>query len=115
MGDRAAVGPVAAAGRVSRGSALRMETAASVAGHDRDCYAALRTALDHRDSVERLVVMDGVPIVEALDQPSANALSSTVPKRVIGCLDATSVASSRSAQSRTLNPAMLSTVPASGP
>ncbi|WP_328473795.1 alpha/beta hydrolase [Actinoplanes sp. NBC_00393] len=38
----------------------------AVAGHDRGCYVALRLALDHPDAVTRLVVMDGVPISEAL-------------------------------------------------
>lgn len=38
----------------------------AVAGHDRGCYVALRAALDHPDAVSRLVVMDGVPISEAL-------------------------------------------------
>ncbi|MBM2615984.1 alpha/beta hydrolase [Actinoplanes sp. LDG1-06] len=37
-----------------------------VAGHDRGCYVALRLALDHPDAVRKLVVMDGVPISEAL-------------------------------------------------
>jgi haloacetate dehalogenase len=35
-------------------------------GHDRGCYVALRLALDHPDAVSQLVVMDGVPISEAL-------------------------------------------------
>ncbi|GIM96550.1 alpha/beta fold hydrolase [Paractinoplanes toevensis] len=38
----------------------------AAAGHDRGCYVALRLALDHPDAVNRLVVMDGVPISEAL-------------------------------------------------
>jgi haloacetate dehalogenase len=38
----------------------------AVAGHDRGSYVALRLALDHPDAVSRLVVMDGVPISEAL-------------------------------------------------
>jgi len=38
----------------------------TVVGHDRGCYVALRLALDHPDAVDRLVVMDGVPISEAL-------------------------------------------------
>jgi haloacetate dehalogenase len=33
---------------------------------DRGCYVALRMALDHPDVVSRLVVMDGVPISDAL-------------------------------------------------
>jgi haloacetate dehalogenase len=40
----------------------------AVAGHDRGALAAYRTALDHPERVERLVVMDGVPIVEALER-----------------------------------------------
>jgi haloacetate dehalogenase len=35
-------------------------------GHDRGCYVVLRMALDEPDAVSRLVVMDGVPISEAL-------------------------------------------------
>lgn len=35
-------------------------------GHDRGCYVALRAALDFPAVVSRLVVMDGVPISEAL-------------------------------------------------
>jgi haloacetate dehalogenase len=38
----------------------------AVGGHDRGCYVALRMALDHPQVVTRLVVMDGVPISEAL-------------------------------------------------
>lgn len=38
----------------------------AVVGHDRGCYVALRAALDCPDVVDRLVVMDGVPISEAL-------------------------------------------------
>ncbi|MFI5897305.1 alpha/beta fold hydrolase [Actinoplanes sp. NPDC051513] len=38
----------------------------TVVGHDRGCYVALRLALDHPGLVDRLVVMDGVPISEAL-------------------------------------------------
>jgi haloacetate dehalogenase len=40
----------------------------SVAGHDRGCYAALRTALDHPGNVQRLAVLDGVPTLEALER-----------------------------------------------
>ena len=43
----------------------------AVVGHDRGCYVAMRLALDHPDSVARLVVMDGVPIVEAVDRCDA--------------------------------------------
>jgi haloacetate dehalogenase len=38
----------------------------AVVGHDRGAYAALRTALDHPGRVERLAVLDAVPIGEAL-------------------------------------------------
>jgi haloacetate dehalogenase len=40
----------------------------TVVGHDRGAYVALRTALDHPASVERLAVLDAVPIGEALDR-----------------------------------------------
>jgi haloacetate dehalogenase len=43
----------------------------AVAGHDRGAYAAFRTAMDHPDAVSRLVVMDAVPIYEALDRADA--------------------------------------------
>jgi haloacetate dehalogenase len=43
----------------------------AVVGHDRGSYVAYRTALDHPGAVERLVVMDGVPIVEALERCGA--------------------------------------------
>ena len=43
----------------------------SVAGHDRGCYVALRLALDFDERVDRLVVMDGIPISEALDRCDA--------------------------------------------
>jgi haloacetate dehalogenase len=40
----------------------------AVVGHDRGSYVAYRTALDHPDRVSKLVVMDGVPVVEALER-----------------------------------------------
>jgi haloacetate dehalogenase len=43
----------------------------AAAGHDRGCYVALRLALDHPREVSRLVVMDGVPISEALARCNA--------------------------------------------
>jgi haloacetate dehalogenase len=46
-------------------SKLGFPTFAAV-GHDRGCYVVLRLAFDHPDAVSRLVVMDGVPITEAL-------------------------------------------------
>ncbi|WP_235966473.1 alpha/beta fold hydrolase [Micromonospora rubida] len=44
---------------------------AAVVGHDRGCYVAMRTALDHPDRVTRLGVLDGVPIGEALARADA--------------------------------------------
>lgn len=38
----------------------------SVVGHDRGSYVALRAALDHPQAISRLVVLDGVPMAEAL-------------------------------------------------
>ena len=43
----------------------------AVAGHDRGAYVALRLALDQPTRVDRLVVMDAVPISEALDRCDA--------------------------------------------
>lgn len=42
-----------------------------VVGHDRGAYVALRFALDHPDRVERLAILDAVPICEALDRADA--------------------------------------------
>ena len=47
----------------------------SVVGHDRGAYAAFRTALDHPGAVERLAVLDAVPIVEALERCDARFAS----------------------------------------
>jgi haloacetate dehalogenase len=38
----------------------------AVAGHDRGAYVALRTALDYQDRTTHLVILDAVPIGEAL-------------------------------------------------
>ena len=43
----------------------------TAAGHDRGSDVALRLALDHAKQVERLVVMDGIPIVDTLDRCDA--------------------------------------------
>ncbi|AQZ66423.1 hydrolase [[Actinomadura] parvosata subsp. kistnae] len=43
----------------------------AVAGHDRGSYVAHRLAADHPDVVTRLVVMDGIPIGEALARADA--------------------------------------------
>ena len=47
----------------------------AVAGHDRGAYVAFRTALDHPQVVDRLVVMDAVPIGEALARCDATFAS----------------------------------------
>lgn len=43
----------------------------AVAGHDRDGYVAYRTALDHPERVSRPAVLDGIPIIERLEQCDA--------------------------------------------
>ena len=43
----------------------------AVVGHDRGRYVALRLAMDHPEAVTRLAVLDGVPIVEALERCDA--------------------------------------------
>lgn len=43
----------------------------TVAGHDRGCYVAYRTALDHPERVDALAVLDGVPMVEAVERADA--------------------------------------------
>jgi haloacetate dehalogenase len=48
----------------------------AVVGHDRGAYVALRTALDHPDAVTGLVVMDAVPIGEALARCDAKFAAS---------------------------------------
>jgi haloacetate dehalogenase len=48
----------------------------AVVGHDRGAYVASRLALDHPHAVTHLVVMDAVPIVEALDRADARFASS---------------------------------------
>jgi haloacetate dehalogenase len=47
----------------------------AVAGHDRGTYVAARMALDAPDRVSRLVVMDGIPIGEALRRADARFAS----------------------------------------
>src|SRR4051794_7509565 len=56
----------AVAGDLVRLMAELGHPAFAAVGHDRGCYVALRLALDHPGAVNRLVVMDGVPISEAL-------------------------------------------------
>jgi haloacetate dehalogenase len=40
----------------------------AVVGHDRGALVAERVALDHQDAVERLVIMDALPVVEHLER-----------------------------------------------
>jgi haloacetate dehalogenase len=40
----------------------------AVVGHDRGSLVAFRTAMDHPDAVERLVIMDGLPVIEHLER-----------------------------------------------
>ena len=47
----------------------------AVVGHDRGAYVAQRCALDHPERVERLVVLDAVPIGEALSRCDARFAS----------------------------------------
>lgn len=43
----------------------------SIVGHDRGSYVAFRAAMDHPERIEKLAVLDGVPIVEALERCDA--------------------------------------------
>jgi haloacetate dehalogenase len=49
---------------------LGFETFALV-GHDRGSYTAFRTAMDHPTVITRLAILDGVPILEALERCNA--------------------------------------------
>jgi haloacetate dehalogenase len=40
----------------------------TVAGHDRGALVAFRLAMDHPEATKRLVIMDGLPVVEHLDR-----------------------------------------------
>jgi haloacetate dehalogenase len=40
----------------------------SIAGHDRGSYTAFRAAMDYPDTVKSLSILDGVPILEALER-----------------------------------------------
>jgi haloacetate dehalogenase len=48
----------------------------AVVGHDRGAYVAFRAAMDHPGAVSRLVVLDAVPIVEALERCDAGFAAS---------------------------------------
>ena len=43
----------------------------AVVGHDRGAYVAFRAALDHPDAITHLVVLDAVPILDALERCDA--------------------------------------------
>lgn len=43
----------------------------AVVGHDRGSYTAFRTAMDHPSAVSHLAILDGVPILEALERCDA--------------------------------------------
>ncbi len=43
----------------------------SVVGHDRGSYTAFRLAMDHPAAITRLALLDGVPILEALERCDA--------------------------------------------
>jgi haloacetate dehalogenase len=47
----------------------------ALVGHDRGAYVAFRLAMDHSEAVERLVIMDAVPIGEALARCTAKFAS----------------------------------------
>lgn len=46
-----------------------------LAGHDRGSYSAFRTTLDHPSHVLKLAILDGVPILEALERCDARFAS----------------------------------------
>jgi haloacetate dehalogenase len=48
----------------------------AVVGHDRGALVAFRTAMDHPDAITRLVVMDGLPVVEHLERLSESFVRS---------------------------------------
>jgi len=47
----------------------------NLAGHDRGSYTAFRAALDHPERVLKLAILDGVPILEALERCDARFAS----------------------------------------
>ena len=44
----------------------------ALVGHDRGSYTAFRTAMDHPGAVSHLAILDGVPILEALERCNAD-------------------------------------------
>lgn len=43
----------------------------NIAGHDRGCYTAFRTAMDHPKRVTKFAALDGIPILSALERCDA--------------------------------------------
>jgi len=43
----------------------------AIVGHDRGSYTAFRTAMDHPDATTHLVILDGIPIADALERCNA--------------------------------------------
>ncbi|MGF1625383.1 MAG: alpha/beta fold hydrolase [Alphaproteobacteria bacterium] len=43
----------------------------AIVGHDRGSYTAFRAAMDHPRAIDRLAILDGVPIIEALERCDA--------------------------------------------
>lgn len=44
----------------------------AVVGHDRGAYVAFRAAMDHPHAIDRVAVLDAVPIIEALERCDAH-------------------------------------------
>lgn len=44
----------------------------AIVGHDRGSYTAFRTAMDHPSCITHLAILEGVPIIEALERCDAN-------------------------------------------
>jgi len=43
----------------------------AIVGHDRGSYTAFRAAMDYPEAISKLVILDGVPILEALERCTA--------------------------------------------
>ncbi len=69
--DHSAHSKRAAAGDMVRLMRLLGHEQFALAGHDRGSYVALRLALDHRDLVSRLALLDCIPISEHLARADA--------------------------------------------
>ncbi|MCD1571214.1 alpha/beta fold hydrolase [Agromyces mediolanus] len=69
--DHAAHGKRAAAGDVLDAMRRLGVPRFHLVGHDRGSYVAMRLALDHPDAVDRLVLMDCIPISEHLSRADA--------------------------------------------